>query len=533
MTRMKNRAVSLLLVLLLAVSAAGICGFSAMAASTDSAAASAGGNLVYFKNTSNWAEVYIHYWKTSNTSDTTSWPGKAMTKVSGTTDVYSYEVPAGYDGVVFNNKGNGQQTGDQTIPGGNQIFDPKTNGWSEYTGPAATTSPTTATTATTATQSATSSGDRVVYCQNDKGWPSVSIYMWNDENDTNGGWPGVAMTDIGDGIWCYEMPKDYANVIFSNNGADKTGDLTLPGNGKIYNNATGAWDVYDASPLRVTSFTTDNTSPQYTGVDITVSANAKSSEGTVSYKFSVTNSSGNTTVLSNFSAANSVVWTPTAVGSYVITLDVKDTAGNTNRRTLDYVIEDASLLIKPVIKGVNPRNNGEIQVNTTANINVSAGGGNTGTKLLFYKYVVTDPDGVKNTPYYSLSRSYQITPDKLGEYKVQVYVQGSDNQTVNKTYKYQSVSTVAPTTQAPSKPVEPTQATDPTQATNPTITSYPDGDVTLSGKLDIRDASLIQAYIAKVTVFNDLQKSLADYDKSGKIDIRDSSAIQKTLAKIP
>ena len=347
--------------------------------------------------------------------------------------------------------------------------------------------------------------------------------MWNSKDDENAKWPGVAMTDLGDGVWCYEVPKDYKNIIFNNGNESKTEDQTFPGTGYIWNNSAGGWEVYDTSPIRITSFTTDAASPQYTGMDITVSADAKSTDGTVSYKFSVTNTAtSQTTVLSNFGSANSVVWTPTAVGSYVITLDVKDTAGNTNQRTLTYAIEDSSLLIKPVIKSVSPSNNGQIQVNTTATVNVNAGGGNTGTKLLFYKYIVTDPDGVQNTPYYSLSRTYQLKPEKLGTYTVKVFVQGSDNQTVNKTYTYESVSQISTTATPTISPTDPT-------ATAP---QYVDGDVNLNGRLDIRDATSIQAYLAKAEILTDLQLSLADYDKDGIVAIRDASAIQLTLAKL-
>lgn len=291
--------------------------------------------------------------------------------------------------------------------------------------------------------------DNVVYVQNDAGWSKVCCYMWlKGTENNNKGWPGANMTDLGDGIWCYEVPNNALNMIIFNPGGDegKTGDMSYPGTGHIYNNKTGKWDVYDSKPLRITSFTTDLASPQYTGVEIAISANAKSSDGAVSYRFTATSSvTGTTVILSDYGTANSVVWTPSVVGGYVITVDVKDAAGNENKRTMNYTVADPSSLVKPLIMAVKPGNNGQIQVNTTATVNVTAGGGNTGTKLLFYKYVVTDPDGVKNIPYYSLNSTYQLTPAKLGKYTVQVYVQGSDNQTVNKSYTYDSVGEVVPT----------------------------------------------------------------------------------------
>ena len=86
--------------------------------------------VVYFRNTSSWSKVNIHYW--NNNNQTTTWPGMEMTLVSG--NVYKYEVPNGMTGVIFND-GNGTQTGDLTMPTQhNQIYDFGTSSWSAYTG---------------------------------------------------------------------------------------------------------------------------------------------------------------------------------------------------------------------------------------------------------------------------------------------------------------------------------------------------------------------------------------------------------------
>lgn len=91
---------------------------------------------VYFKNTRNWTTPYIHYW--GNTEST--WPGVAMSKVSGTTDIWSYTVPAGTTGILFN-AGDGDPTktadfvaipnhlytvdGDQGVYDGSEVPTPK------------------------------------------------------------------------------------------------------------------------------------------------------------------------------------------------------------------------------------------------------------------------------------------------------------------------------------------------------------------------------------------------------------------------
>lgn len=58
------------------------------------------------------------------------------------------------------------------------------------------------------------------------------------------------------------------------------------------------------------------------------------------------------------------------------------------------------------------------------------------------------------------------------------------------------------------------------------------GDVNSDGKLNIRDATAIQKYLAKMADFNDAQLRVADFDKNGKVNVKDATAIQKKLAGI-
>ena len=63
---------------------------------------------------------------------------------------------------------------------------------------------------------------------------------------------------------------------------------------------------------------------------------------------------------------------------------------------------------------------------------------------------------------------------------------------------------------------------------NPIVS--PKGDVTLDGKLDITDATMIQKYCASIITFSSTQKNIADIDKSGAIDISDATYIQKKIS---
>jgi len=423
-------------------------------------------------------------------------------------------------------------------------------------------SSTTATTAPTQAPTTSPSGAQYVYCENEAGWSTVTAYMWNSDSDNNKAWPGAAMTNIGGNIWRYQLPKSFKNIIFSENGNNQTADLTLPGVGRVYNNKTKSWDVYDTSPLQINSFGTDLEAPQYEGVGITLYATAEG-QGTVYYRFSVTNGS-NTAVLADYSTKNSVMWTPNAAGTYTINYEFKDASGNTNKRTKTYEVESGLTSVSPYIKTVTP-NGGEIRKSSPVSVNVSAGGGITGTKLLFYKYTVKDAKGnIVNVPYYTLKNSYSFTPSAVGSYTLTVSVQGSDNTTVERTYAYTSVNSLSPTesviiptdptsapttapTQAPTqkptqKPTQaPTQAPTqkptqkPTQAptTAPTeAQSYMRGDADGDGDITIVDVTFIQRYDLGIPLGNSINERNADADLDGSVTIVDATMIQRHLLGI-
>ncbi|MGN0501760.1 MAG: dockerin type I repeat-containing protein [Ruminococcus sp.] len=59
---------------------------------------------------------------------------------------------------------------------------------------------------------------------------------------------------------------------------------------------------------------------------------------------------------------------------------------------------------------------------------------------------------------------------------------------------------------------------------------YQSGDVNLDGKIDIKDASMIQKYLSSIITLSEFQKELSDVNGDGKINIIDSTQIQRILA---
>ncbi len=404
-----------------------------------------------------------------------------------------------------------------------------------------------------ATQPSTPGGKNYIYCENEAGWSNVYCYMWVNGTETkNAEWPGVKMANIGNNIWRYEVTNSKWNMVIFNIGSNQTqtANMNYPGAGYIYNNKTGAWEIYDTSPLQVTSFTTDLEAPQYNGVGITLNAEAQGA-GTVYYKFSVTGSTG-TTLLSDFSTKSSALWIPQVAGTYTLTYDFRDASGNTNQRTKQYVIEDGSVASNPYIKTMTPAG-GEILRNNTVNLSTTAGGGITGTNLLFYKYTIKNANGsIVNVPYYTLGNTASFVPTVNGAYTVTVSVQASDNKIDERTYSFTCVGSYSPTeaqpaTQPPTQaPVTqpPTQAPvtqpptqKPTQAPATQPPTQPSGakllgDADDDDDVNAIDVTYIQRYELGIPIPTPLNVANADVDFDGEITIIDATLVQRYIAEI-
>lgn len=81
-----------------------------------------------------------------------------------------------------------------------------------------------------------------VYYKNTNNWNTVYAYYWSDANTKMTTWPGEKMTSVGNGVYRIEVPADAQYIIFNNGNGSQTGDITLVGMNKIYNN--GNWSNY-------------------------------------------------------------------------------------------------------------------------------------------------------------------------------------------------------------------------------------------------------------------------------------------------
>ncbi len=86
----------------------------------------------------------------------------------------------------------------------------------------------------------------------------------------------------------------------------------------------------------------------------------------------------------------------------------------------------------------------------------------------------------------------------------------------------------------PSEPVNPTTPSTggETKPSDPVEDKGILGDVNHDGKVNIKDATLIQKFAAKLQDFTDAEKFRADVNADTKVNIKDATAIQKFVAKI-
>ncbi|WP_195514636.1 starch-binding protein, partial [Paraclostridium bifermentans] len=259
------------------------------------------------------------------------------------------------------------------------------------------------------------------------GWTSANIYVYDESGSTVkeiAKWPGVAMTDEGNGIYSYTLPEgwgDNTQVIFNNGSAQipaaQQAGFSLPTN-KIGTYSDGNWTLEDISkPITISSFTSDKSSPQYEETTITLSADATGGSGSLQYKFTATEkTTGEEKVISDYSSKNSVEWTPLTAGTYEVKVSVKDSNGNVKEESFDFEVKEVfkELQIKSITLDKSQGNLGEaVTISTEAE-----GGSGTLNYKFYYK-----KDGVYTLiQAYSTSNTVKWTPDESGDYIVYVDV---------------------------------------------------------------------------------------------------------------
>ena len=190
---LKTRKVVSMLLVVAMLAAMLVVGIVATAAEGDTI-------TIKFNNSNGWDTVYVHYWGNGETT----WPGEPMTDLGE--GIWSAEVPADVS-VVFNNNNNGLQTGN--IEGVQDGYTYNPDG--SYT---------------------TAGGEQgepdpvemmTDYFNDVLSWGTVYVHYWGNGTST---WPGVAMTDNGEGTFSAEIPEGTSVVFTASSDGPQTVDIT-------------------------------------------------------------------------------------------------------------------------------------------------------------------------------------------------------------------------------------------------------------------------------------------------------------------
>ena len=197
---------------------------------------------VYFDNTDfRWTTVnaYIYDESTGEVLKNGAWPGKPMTYDSSL-GYYVYEVEDELTNgrVIFNGGGDANKYPTGANAPGLEIGETNMvlmagNQWVPYTGqvPQKPTEPDPSETTT------------VFFDNTSSKFAIPCVYCWRDSDKKElAAWPGTPMTKYKDNIYTASFPKIYDRCIFSDNKANKTGDLTIPGTNQIFNGTS--WSAY-------------------------------------------------------------------------------------------------------------------------------------------------------------------------------------------------------------------------------------------------------------------------------------------------
>ena len=188
------------------------------------------GYAVYVINNTGWTELALYAWGEAEAFG--GWPGITPTgrmEINGVTYQY-FDTGAANENLnlnlIFNNNGNGSQLPDVNVTLNKDYYFELTADGAVEIDPDA----------------SIPHDGYTVYVYNNTGWETVTLYMWGDVNDLNGGWPGMTPTGTqvvnGVGYLYFDMGEANTglaeNLIFSNDGANQLNDFAFTINRDIY-----------------------------------------------------------------------------------------------------------------------------------------------------------------------------------------------------------------------------------------------------------------------------------------------------------
>ena len=240
--------------------------------------------------------------------------------------------------------------------------------------------------------------------------------------------------------------------------------------------------VVEEVPLEL-NFGVDKSSAQNVGTELNLKAEFYGTDEEYKVTFTVDDQALKT------DDDNVAKWTPDAIGTYKLSATAKTASGKEVTKTFEYAIGEAvEVIIPPETEPTEPL--------------VPTGPADGPTNP-------TDPDAPVVTP----------------------STEPSENVTLPATDSSENEEPTAPTDNNDTPIIVPGTTAD-TQDTTSGDIRYMMGDVDTNGKVNIKDATAIQKFIAKLISLDGVALMSADVTDDNKVNIKDATAIQKYIAKI-
>lgn len=220
--------------------------------------------------------------------------------------------------------------------------------------------------------------------------------------------------------WTPEEPGNYQLVVFVQ---DEQGIEIAKGI---------PYQVTEAIPLEVTSFTADKEAPQYTGTSIRLTADAQG-EGELQYKF-LYRTDGQWEEIQGYSDKNTALWQPKSAGRYSLVVFVKNKEGQEITKFLTYEIKAKNPI---VIQSLKADKTPPQLIDTDIRLTAAASGGEG---QLEYRFAYQKNGEWKTLRDYSASSSMIWSPQTAGSYTLGVFVrdQGGSEELSTITFQVRS-----------------------------------------------------------------------------------------------
>ena len=236
-------------------------------------------------------------------------------------------------------------------------------------------------------------GSYDVYIKKPDGWgDKINCYAYVDEKTNNGKWPGVEMKYLGEGVYAYNLPDDFKNAsIIFNDGvsqypaAQQAGLEFTKGQSMAYIN--GSWTKVEkkADDIKIT-FSADTVSAKV-GSEVKLTAQASGGSGNYTYKFIISDNSGNWYKIRDYARSNTCTWRPGAAGSKTLYVDVKDSEGAYQRVELPIQVTKQTEKLSVKLATL-PAGTAKVGSKVKLTAQASGGSGN-----YTYKFILSDNNG--------------------------------------------------------------------------------------------------------------------------------------------